>query len=110
MNVPQTTSTAGGMTQGLPSGQGGETISSDGEDAEFITENLPNTLVEDVTGENDPDQIIEEHKDRSHHAKKHRRQLLSPPAASGSGVYVNGIGVPDVRSHGGDKDFLKMED
>ena len=43
------------MTQGLPSGQGGETISSDGEDAEFITENLPNTLVEDVTGENDPD-------------------------------------------------------
>ena len=74
-SMPLSTTTAGGVTQGLPSGQGGETISSDGEDAEFINNpnDMPNTLVEDVTGEHDPDQIVEEHKDRTHHAKKHRR-------------------------------------
>ena len=55
MNVPLTTTTAGGVTNGLPSGQGGETISSGGEDTEFMNNDMPNTLVEDVTGENDVD-------------------------------------------------------
>ena len=108
MNVPQTTTTAGGITQGLPSGQGGETISSGGEDTDFNGNDIPNTLVEDVTGENDVDQIVEEQKDRNLHQKKHRRQLLSPPSASGTGVNVPGIGVPDARNQGGE--FMKMED
>ena len=101
--MPLTTTTAGGVTAGLPSGQGGETISSQ-EDEEFGGD-MPGTMVEDV---NDADAIIEEHRDRSQHAKKHRRQLLSPPAASGSGVNVAGVGVQDIRNP--DKEFLKTED
>ena len=66
---------------------------------------MPGTMVEDV---NDADAIVEEHRDRSQHAKKHRRQLLSPPAASGSGVNVAGVGVQDIRNP--DKEFLKTED
>ena len=97
--MPLTTTTAGGITQGMPSGQGGETISSCGDD------DMP--MVEDVNGDNDVDAIIEDHRDRNHHAKKHRRQLLSPPASSGSNVNVAG-GVNDIRNQ--DKDFMKMED
>ena len=105
--MPQSTTTAGGITQGLPSGQGGETISSGGEETDFNQNEIPNTLVEDVTAEHEGQEIIEE-QNRNLHSKKHRRQLLSPPAASGSGVNVQGIGVSEIRNHGGE--FMKMED
>ena len=76
-----------------------------------MNNDMPNTLVEDVSGENDVDQIVEEPRDRNLHSKKHRRQLLSPPAATGSGVNVNnGVGVNDIRNQGSDKEFMKMED
>ncbi len=72
-NVPQTTTTAGGITQGLPSGQGGETISSCGDDTDVNVKELVNTLVEDVNTEHDQVQIAEEQRDRNLHSKKHRR-------------------------------------
>ena len=44
---------------------------------------LVNTLVEDVNVEPEQAQAVEETRERNLHKKKHRRQLLSPPAAAG---------------------------
>ena len=38
-----------------------------GKSLDFNGNDMPNTLVEDVTGENDVDQIVEEQKDRNLH-------------------------------------------
>lgn len=72
-NMPSSTNGAGGV----PSGQGGDTISSGEQDGMIEDINIANAADESVV-------IVEEQRERNLHSKKHRRQLLSPPSAAAS--------------------------
>lgn len=102
---------------GVPSGQGGDTISSGGDGASESRLN-DTGVIEDINlanGENES--IVVEERERNLHSKKHRRQLLSPPSAAAG---LQGV-TASIAKNGGnlttqagltaqDKEFMKLED
>lgn len=102
---------------GVPSGQGGDTISSGGDGASESRLN-DTGVIEDINLANgESESIVVEERERNLHSKKHRRQLLSPPSAAAG---LQGV-TASIAKNGGnlttqagltaqDKEFMKLED
>ena len=105
-------------TAGVPSGQGGETISSGDEGPDSRAHD--SAVIEDIniTTNAADESIVVEERERNLHSKKHRRQLLSPPSAAAglqgvsAGIAKNGGNLTNTQSGltAQEKEFMKLDD
>ncbi len=110
-----------GPGAGVPSGHGGETISSDDDDHRAGNKIATDpAIIEDINiaSSQPEDNSIVVEEQRNLHSKKHRRQLLSPPSAAAS---LQGVSATIAKNGGNltnttagmsaqDKEFMKLED